>query len=371
MTNNRSEDKREYPTVAEFLGTFSAEDFKEWFLRGFRAMAADDVEKKPFGIVRSAYPKAEDISDVLAEAYFDLQRARPIDESNDPFAMGLEAAFRSLSARNERDRRSLIDVLRLAAKISYTRLLPHIAAKLFPAGEQPSESEKKLRSVALDVAIEFSSQSPNAAASLQDIIQSNLFRPSAARTILLALCSAEPHDLLDHLFRLEAPLVGIFGDSTAAADGALWQRRAMLLADILRFSPPSVVFAVIEYCLRNRYWRLAWLGKVLLEPRRWDNLTAADAERLRKQYNELPGRRVIGSPPVPGWVQSPSVSTPTLEENRRGTEILTDDDAEPKEEEEVRLSVIARLARGGTRPDDIDPLFRTQILNDSEFKDAA
>lgn len=370
MTTKPPEEQPENPTVAQYLGAYSADDFKEWFLRGFRAMAAGDASKQPFGMVRFAYPHAEDISDVLAEAYFDLTRAQPAHDGDEPFTLGLEAAFRSLSARNQHDQRSLIDILRLAAKIRFARLLPLIVKKLFRAGEQPEDSEKRLRSVALDVAIELSSQSPNAAASLQDIIQSNLFRPTAARTILLALCSARPQDLLHHLFRLEEALVGTFGESTTVADEALWKRRTNLLADILRFCPASIVLAVIQYCLQNTYWRLAWLADVLFDPRKFDQLPEAEAETLRTLYEGLPGRQ-IEAVRLPIGVKPITVCAPTIHENRRNTDILTSDDVEPEQDEMVRLSVIARLARGEVRFGLIGPDLRTQMLYDSEFKGAA
>ncbi len=370
MTKELPNLQRGTGSVIQFLRSLSADDFRDWFLEGFRAFVANEAKSQPFNEVRSAYPEAEDISDALAFAYFDLRNFELRIGSQDPFTIGLEAAFRSLSAAYEEDRCILVHILRLAAKISFGRLLPHIVKMLFPRDEQPEKSLNKLRDVAVDAAVELSSRSPHATKSLGDIINSNLFRPSAVGKLLFALCDAEPNDLLAHLMRLEKPLVEVYGDVIGSGDYALWRKRSFLLADIARFSLQSEVFTVIDYCLCNRHWPLAWLGDVLLDPQRFENLPPPESERLINLREELRGYSRY-SAHIPNGGKSLSIAVPTIRENRTNTDILLSDDAMKDDQENVRLSVVRRLSGRQSRQGLIPAKLQEQILNDSEAAEAA
>lgn len=369
MTNELQNQASLIVAATTFLESLSADDVQEWLTQGFRSIVRGAQTTQPFGIVRFAYPQAEDITDVLAAAYYDLKSAASLQDTN-AFTRGLEAAFRGLSPHQSEDQRILIDLLRVATKINYSRLLPHIGPKLFRDSLENSDSAARLRSVALDAAIELSSQSPHAIASLHDVIASKLFRPSAARTMLLALCSAEPNNVIDHLCRLEKPLIAMFGDVWRSADEAMWRRRALLLADILRFTSTSVVLGLVEFCLQNRTWELAWLGEIFLDPDRFNHIPAPDAERLIDSFESFPGHQVVQAS-LPSWRKPMTQTAPSLEENRRQTDILQSGDSTPDEEEEVSQSVIARLASSSAGGQYTDPLFRAFVMEEVQCGKAA
>jgi hypothetical protein len=286
-----SEAERE---VIARVAALSADDLAEWLLRGFRALVAGDRGARPFGEILLGFRGGEDITD--------------------------------------------------AAKIQNARLLPLLTKKLFHEGAEPSSEERKLRSVALDVAVELSALSPHATESLQNIVHSSLFRSSAAATILLALCSDSPDELLDHLFRLEKQLVEVLGEAAAPAGQEVQQRRAILLSDLADFVTDSVIGGVVEFALRNRHWRLSWLADVLLDEELLESLPETEAEKALELRHRLRMRRVR---PIeePEWVKQLAPPAQRIGQRKEDTTILTSEESDPDAEEEIFRSMIERLVR--------------------------
>lgn len=342
--------------VVDRVAAMSADDIADWLSRGFRAMVADDRAARPFGEVLVGFERGEDVSDDLAAVYYSL----PYDAQMD-FVKGLDAAFRRMDVRKAHDQRALIFVLRLGAKIQNARLLPLLTKKLFAEGDEATPEERKLRSVALDVAVELSATSSNATRNLQDIVHSNLFRSSAAATVLLALCSASPDDLMDHLFRLERQLVHVFGEAAAPAEDALRDRRALLLADLTDHAPDSVIGGVVEFALRNRTWRLAWLADVLLEAERLESLPEDEAGKNRELLRRLRTRR-IQPMEEPDWVGQ--LRSPSPDIGQRKEDIATLEDDNPEGAEEIFQSMVGRLLRDDRSLAHLDADDRELLLAD-------
>lgn len=329
-----TEDQRK---VVAQVADMSADDVAEWLSKGFRALAENDQAKRPFGGVRDVF-WGDDITDDLATIYHSLH------EAQSAFVKGLDAVFRQMNARKADDQRALIFILRLAAKIQNGRLLPLLTKKLFAEGAQTTDQERKLRSVALDVAVELSARSPHAAENLQNIVNSNLFRSSAAATILLALCSASPDELIDHLFRLENQLAQVYDNAAAAVDLATKRRRALLLADLTDHATVSVIGSVVEFALRNRAWSLSWLADVLLDETLLESLPEDDAFKTLDLRQKLQTRqiRLIDEP---DWVKQLQAPAADIGQRKEDFETLTSEDADPQEKERIFQSMVDRLVR--------------------------
>ena len=324
--------------VVARVAAMSADDVAEWLSKDFRAMVANDRAARPFGDIRVVF-SGEDITDDLATIYHSLSA-----DAQSTFVKGLDAAFRQMNVRKADDQRALIFVLRLAAKIQNARLLPLLTKKLFAEGAETTDQERKLRSVALDVAVELSASSPHATENLQNIVNSNLFRSSAAATILLALCSASPDELIDHLFRLENQLVQVYDEAAAPADAATQQRRALLLADLASHATVSMIGGVVEFALRNRSWSLSWLADVLLDETLLGSLPEDEAVRALDLRQKLRTRQIR---PIeePDWVKQLRAPVPNIGQRKEDIEILTSEDAEPEAKDEIFRSMVDRLVR--------------------------
>lgn len=349
--------------VIDRTAAMSADDMTDWLSKGFRALVANDRVARPFGDILVGFRSGEDITDDLAAIYYSLP-----SEPQSAFLKALDATFRQMNARRAGDQRALIFVLRLAAKIQNARLLPLLTKKLFVEDAEPSDEERKLRSVALDVAVELSALSPHATENLQNIVDSSLFRSSAAATILLALCSASPDDLIDHLFRLEKQLIYVFGEAASPTEPAVQERRALLLADVADHTPDSIIGGVVEFALRNRNWPLAWLADVLLDEELLASLPDKESSKTLDLLEKLRTRRI--RPMVePDWVRQLHPPTPNLGQRKEDFTTLTSDDSSPEAAEEVFHSMISRLVGEDRSLFNLSTQDRKRLLEDIDLNE--
>ncbi len=356
--------------VANFFKSKDAPYLVEWFENGFRAIATGDVATEPFGFIRFEYPNAESISEILANAYFEFRSQVSDVGDRNSFTLGLAGAFKRLSVRSEIDRRAVIEVLRLFAKIGYSDALGIIVTRVFPGIDDAEGSIERLRSVALDVAIELSSRHPDPIPCLQGIVRSGLFRREASRTIILALCGEAPYLLLDHLFLLERSLAQVYADTQPIDPDQLWVARCIFFYDLLKATSRNAVIGVIQFAIRNQQWPLSWLRDIPLETWRFDLLPdeiSREFTELRSDLNVLKPIPYVGPRQILTQSNDPYPTT----EKRLDTDVLLSKDATTGEEDEVLLGLIGYLSGNGNNAASADLSLSFLILKDSEFRDAA
>lgn len=356
--------------VAQFFASNNASDLSEWFEIGFRAIASGDAASRPFGFIRFEYPNSESISEILAQSYYEFRSHEPNIGNKNQFTLGLFGAFKRLSVRSEIDRRAMIEVLRLFAKIGYSDALGVIVNRLFPEVDPQDESVERLRSVALDVAIELSSRHPEPIPCLQSIVRSGLFRKEASRTIFLALCAEAPYLLLDHLVLLQDSLDQVYSDTQTIEPEQVWKARCFFFYDLLKATSRNAAIGIIQFAIRNPQWSLSWLGDIPLETWRFDLLP----EEISRELTELVSDIGILEPLLHGdqyAIRTETQSDYPTSERRFDTDLLLSEDATKDEEDEVLQGLIGHLSGNQEPSSATDPSMSLLILRDSEFRDAA
>lgn len=299
---------------------------------GFRSFVADD-RSVPFGAVYAFLVTGEDITADLAAAF----RLLP-PPARKTFGDALCTVFRRLDTVKDEDRRALKLVLRLATKIRCYDLLAFLPAKVFRDDGAGSEADH-LRSLALDASIELSAGAPRAAERLGEIALSRLFRPSAAAALLMALASAAPGELLDHMRLLEKPLVAVLGDSPGF-DRDLRVRRQQLIADLSECALPTAFRDVVSFALRNPEWPLAWIGELAVAGPVAEGLDVEEAARLEELSRFLTSRRPSGPDAGPDAPTRRPAARADLDE---ATSTLNNEEVSPADEERVLGQVILLL----------------------------
>jgi hypothetical protein len=348
-SSSRKPFKEPWLDVMEFLASRDSQDLAEWMQEGFRYWAAhklsDTLDDNPFGLIRIAYPRAGSISDELATAYHDYRKACPETGAKNPFTLALVATFNSLSLHDETDRKALVEVVRLIAKTGYARALDSIVTRLFPG--DGDESVERLRSVALDVAIELSARAADPVPRLQGIVRSGVFRKSASRTILLALCAHDQLDLFNHLELLEDGLVQAYADRGPVEQELLWKGRSLLLYDMLKATSPNVVLGVIRFALEYPQWPLSWLADIVHQNQYFEALPEGISWDLLKLRDDI-GRLV----PIPAKPSAALLERLdyrySIADRQSATYVLSSLDALVEEEFEVVFGLIRHLTGAGT-----------------------
>lgn len=325
---------------------FSADDFLDWFRLQFNNLVGRDRTGMPFSEIPLILRTGDDLTDDLSSLYYSLT-----EKSQLLFGNALKVLFETLDIRRESDCRILDFIVRIFPKIEYYKILPALSKKFFAEtpGETFGASEEmlgpvteKLRSRALDVAIELSAFSPNSAECLRDIASSDRFRVTAAPTLLLGLCHAEPYELLDHLYRLEPQLVELYNRSKLKSEDVN-VKRCRLLSDICDEVSATTLGRVIEFALQKRNWRLAWIGEIFFDSASVEKLLPLESKKILDLLDDLRTRN-LSPAAIPRWASLSEGRQQNANFRRHAVEVLSSEEIDTVAEDEVYHSFMSKFA---------------------------
>lgn len=315
----------------------------ELLTEGFRNLVSEDDAGEPFGDLYAYLFIGDDITEALAGVFHSLPGPAQVN-----FRAGLVSAFKRMNPAQADDQRAMKLVLRLGSKIGAFALLPHLTLSLFAERLDASADLRSLRSLAFDVAIELSGGASDIEA-LRRIALSSLDRPSAAGTLLLAMCAADPDGLPSHLSLLEERLVALYGAGAQASEITRYNR-AILLTDLQQVVQADTLARVVAYSGRNSHWSLSWISDILFEAPFLRSLGPSAARKAADLLEDV--IRASKTPLVPLEGLAGEATRPaSLIEHREQIQVLVSPDFDKAGTEEVKEEILVWLLSGVQRTD--------------------